>query len=104
MTNVFVTFETEADQRRVLGELSVGFWQSQINDRKGIPYQYLYGGEHVLYVSEAGEPSAVRWEDLNVSFLQKVKLMMFTHTISLIIMAIVFVLIHYGTCRLGCPI
>lgn len=96
VTNIFVTFETEEDQRRVLGELSVGFWQSQTNDRKAVPKEYLFEGEHVLYVSEPEEPNALRWEDLNVSYLQSFKLMVFSHTLTLILIVSVFGFIHYG--------
>ncbi|CAJ1969146.1 unnamed protein product [Cylindrotheca closterium] len=95
VTNVFVTFETEEDQRRVLSELSVGFWQSQINDRKAVPKEYLFDGERVLYVSEPDEPSAIRWQDLNVSYLKVVKLMIFSHMLSLISIVAVFFFIRY---------
>ena len=96
VTNVFVTFETEQDQRRVLSELSVGFWQSQTNDRKAVPKEYLFDGERVLHVSEPDEPSAIRWEDLNVAYLQVVKLMVFSHMLTLILIVAVFVFIRYG--------
>jgi hypothetical protein len=33
VTNVFLTFETEEEQRKVLDELSVGYWQAHLNNR-----------------------------------------------------------------------
>ena len=98
VTNVFITFETEADQRRVLGELSVGFWQSHTNDRKAVPNDYLYD-DKVLYVSEPDEPSTIRWEDMNVSIPQALKLMVFSFIMTWFSIAAVFVFIHYGTFR-----
>ena len=105
VTNVFVTFETEEDQRYVLSQLSVGLLQAQMNDKSAVRRkEYLFDGEHVLYVSEPGEPSTIRWEDLNVSIPQAVKLLTFSHTLALISIVAVFVLIHYGTSTSACPI
>lgn len=74
VTNVFLTFETEKDQRKVLRKLSVGSLKAYRNDKKALSNpRYLFRDEHVLAVEEPDEPSTIRWQDLNAGFLQKVK-------------------------------
>jgi hypothetical protein len=74
VTNVFLTFETEKDQRRVLQKLSVGSLKASRNDKSALSDpKYLFRGEHVLAVEEPDEPSTIRWQDLNAGFLQKLK-------------------------------
>lgn len=74
VTNVFLTFETEKDQRHVLQKLSVGSLQASRNDKNALSHpKYLFRGEHVLAVEEPDEPSTIRWQDLNAGFLQKLK-------------------------------
>lgn len=98
VTNVFLTFETEDDQRRVLQELSVGFWQAHLNDRKALATpEHLFRNEHVLYVSEPDEPSTIRWEDLNVSLLQWSKRIVASHIITVIGIVIALFIVRYGT-------
>eukprot|EP00980_Cylindrotheca_fusiformis_P028436 scaffold22599_cov139-Cylindrotheca_fusiformis.AAC.27 len=97
VTNVFVTFETEGDQRKVLQELSVGFWHAHVNDRKAVATPgHLFRDEHVLYVSEPDEPSTIRWEDLNVSFPQWLKLVVATNSITLLGILIALVIVRLG--------
>lgn len=67
-TDVFVTFETEAGQRKVLHSLSVGVldlwkWRSDAH----ISEHCKFRGTEVLSVIEAPEPSAIRWFDLPAS-------------------------------------
>ena len=74
VTNVFVTFETEKDQRNVLRNLSVGSLKASRNDKRALSNpKHLFRGEYVLAVEEPGEPSTIRWQDLNAGFLQKLK-------------------------------
>lgn len=74
VTNVFLTFETEKDQRKVLESLSVGSLQAAYNNKKALEQDsYLFRGEHVLAVEEPDEPSTIRWQDLNAGSLQKIK-------------------------------
>jgi hypothetical protein len=73
-TNVFVTFETEADQRRVLSALSVGSWDVQRNRQSAIADpKHLFRSELVLSVHEPDEPNTVRWQDLNEKFKDRLK-------------------------------
>lgn len=74
VTNIFLTFETEKDQRHVLRKLSVGSLKAFRNDKKALSNpKYLFRDEHVLAVEEPDEPSTIRWQDLNAGFMQKVK-------------------------------
>ena len=74
VTNVFITFETEADQRRVLEKLSVGQAAVDTNRQSSVrDANYLFRGFRVLSVHEPEEPDSIRWEDLNVGFLDRVK-------------------------------
>ena len=73
-TNVYVTFETERDQRYVLSKLTIGrlhVWRNNgeaLEDKK-----YLFQGNKVLYASESVEPNTVRWKDLNVGFVHRMQ-------------------------------
>jgi hypothetical protein len=92
-----LTFETEEEQRKVLNELSVGYWQAHLNNRKTVAKaEFLFREEHVLYVSEPDEPSTIRWEDLNVSFFQWLKLIVASHIITLIGTVMAFFVVRYG--------
>jgi hypothetical protein len=74
VTNVFVTFERERDQRNVLQKLSVGSLKAYRNDHRALSDPILlFRGQHVLAVEEPGEPSTIRWQDLNAGFNQKLK-------------------------------
>ena len=59
-TNVFVTFESEIDQRNVLSKLAVGYLDVVRNNKKVFVNdpKLLFRGEHVLAVSEPEEPNS----------------------------------------------
>lgn len=70
-TKVYVSFETEADQRHVLTKLSVGRVPAKKNDVTCVSDpKYLFkgkGGEkYVVHAVEAEEPNTVHWESLSV--------------------------------------
>lgn len=73
-TKVFVTFETETDQRRVLQEMAVGSLYIRNNDTSVIKdRKYLFRGEHMLYIQEPSEePNTYRWISMNERFLDQV--------------------------------
>ncbi len=56
-TKVFVTFEHETSQRRVLQAMATPFPEER----------FCFRGEKFLKVEEPGEPSSVRWHNLNES-------------------------------------
>jgi len=73
-TNIFLTFETEADQRRVLSALSVGSMEIARNKKTAVADpKYLFRGERLLSVSEPDEPNTVRWQDLNEKLKARLK-------------------------------
>ena len=74
VTNVFVTFETEDDQRQVLSNLTVGSMKSSKNDVTVFSDpKYLFRGKYVLDIREPDEPNSIRWQDLNAGWLQRMK-------------------------------
>lgn len=78
-TNIFITFETEADQRHVLSCLNIGSLAAKRNRKTALTDpKYLFRDEYVLAASEPDEPNTVRWEDLNEKFKDKAKQMAFT--------------------------
>jgi hypothetical protein len=73
-SNVFITFETEAAQRRVLSALSVGSMDVARNKKTAVADpKYLFRGEKLLSVKEPDEPNTVRWQDLNEKFKERLK-------------------------------
>ena len=73
-SNIFVTFETEAAQRRVLSALSVGSLDVARNRTQVLKDpKYLFRGEYVLSVNEPDEPNTIRWQDLNEKFKDRLK-------------------------------
>mmetsp|Transcript_17898 Transcript_17898/g.25239 ORF Transcript_17898/g.25239 Transcript_17898/m.25239 type:complete len:1117 (+) Transcript_17898:610-3960(+) len=84
VTRVFLTFETEEDQRRVLSALSVGSYQASSNTKRGVPpsrgvpKDHLFRGIYVLEVNEPDEPSTIRWADLNARAWQRRKVVFLT--------------------------
>jgi hypothetical protein len=57
VTNIFITFETEKDQRRVLSSLSVGSICASRNELNAVSDpKYLFRGKYVLDVKEPDEP------------------------------------------------
>jgi len=73
-TNVFVTFETEADQRRVLAGLNYAAMDI-LSNRKGAAAkrEHLFRGQRLLSAAETEEPNTIRWQDLNTGFVDCLK-------------------------------
>lgn len=69
VSEVFVTFETESAQRRVLRLLTVGKMHVASNNTRALIFEYLFRGNLVLDIIESVEPSAIRWQDLDETFL-----------------------------------
>jgi hypothetical protein len=95
VTNVFVIFETEADQRKVLSKLSVGSLKSSRNDVTAVEDpKYLFRGEKVLSVVEPDEPNTIRWQDLNSGIWEKCKQQTFTLLCTLAAIVLVAVIVR----------
>jgi hypothetical protein len=72
-SNVFITFETEDAQRRVLAALSVGSLYVRRNKISSLKDpKHLFRGKYVLDIKEPDEPNTVRWQDLNEKFKVRV--------------------------------
>ena len=96
VTNVFVTFETEASQRKVLEQLSVGQAAVDTNRQASVrDIKYLFRGFRVLSVHEPEEPDSIRWEDLNVTFTDRMKQQFFTAlaTVAALVVVVILVII-----------
>lgn len=98
VTNVFIVFEKEADQRRVLSELSVGQVNIDANRTSSVRnVKYLFRAERVLSVHEPEEPDSIRWEDLNIGFFDRMKQQFFTAlatVAALVLVAVVVFLVN----------
>lgn len=104
VTNVFLTFETEKDQRFVLQNLTVGSLKASRNDHRALSDpKFLFRGHHVLAVEEPGEPSTIRWQDLNAGFIQKLKEQFLTAfaTLCAIVAVAVIVLVASNASTIG---
>lgn len=95
VTNVFITFETEADQRKVLSELSLGSLDVSRNNIDALARQeYAFRGEHVLAVSEPEEPNTIRWQDLNETFTARMKQQILTLAATVAAIVVIAVIIY----------
>mmetsp|Transcript_1802 Transcript_1802/g.3646 ORF Transcript_1802/g.3646 Transcript_1802/m.3646 type:complete len:736 (-) Transcript_1802:1158-3365(-) len=85
VSNVFITFETEAEQRRVLEALSVGKRNVRKQNKRVLadPERHLFQGR-VLHVMEPEEPSTVRWKDLNAPRLLRRKQQLLTMLVTIV--------------------
>lgn len=78
-SNIFVSFESEAGQRRVLEALSVGSLHVSRQKKAAVKNpSHLFRGEYVLSVTEPDEPSTIRWRDLNEKFKERLKQQLLT--------------------------
>jgi len=89
VTRVFCTFETESAQRQVLKKLSVGKRAIWNQETDALPTKHLFRGNMVLDVTEADEPSSIRWLDLDISLSVRIVQRIFTFTAT-------FILIYAG--------
>jgi len=69
VAQVFITFNREKTQRKVLREFSSS-GSNIVNQRtSAFPSKYLFRGKHVLRVKRPVEPSAILWEQTNRSLV-----------------------------------
>jgi len=81
-SGVFVTFETEDMQQRVLAEMTFPSLCNNVVDSK-----FKWGGHVVLEIDEPDEPSSIRWADIDETLGTRVRqrIVSFLFTIGLII-------------------
>ena len=95
VTNIFVTFETEGGQRKVLEKLTVGQAAIDTNRQSSVrDVKYLFRGFRVLSVHEPEEPDSIRWEDLNVTFYSRMKQQFFTGLCTVAALVVVVFLVN----------
>jgi hypothetical protein len=94
---VFLTFETEKDQRNVLSKLAVPFKAAMQNKKDAVADEkYLFKGEYVLFCTEPPEPNTIIWGDLNATMFQMVKSFSITTLISFVGIVVVFLVVQIG--------
>lgn len=81
-TSVFVTFESEETQRRVMRTLLVSKYDSWKGNKAALPSELLFRSTHLLAIVEPSEPLSIRWTDLDDTFLTKLKLLFISYTVS----------------------
>ncbi len=72
VSNVFVVFNTEESQRKCLRDLSVGAVLAYGNWSRAVAKENLFHG-NVLFITEAPEPSAIFYENLDSGIFQRLK-------------------------------
>lgn len=73
-TNIFLCFETEEEQRKVLAALNYGSLKIVRNKvSAATDEKHLFRGEFLLSASEPDEPNTVRWQDLNEKLKDRLK-------------------------------
>mmetsp|Transcript_24108 Transcript_24108/g.35726 ORF Transcript_24108/g.35726 Transcript_24108/m.35726 type:complete len:1034 (-) Transcript_24108:246-3347(-) len=94
-SNVFVTFETEKEQREVLSALSVGSYHvKRQNIEKCRESKHLFRDKLMLQVKEPQEPNTIRWADLNLKKMDILKPMATTTICSAILIFLIALLIR----------
>jgi hypothetical protein len=69
VSNVFVIFDEEKAQQHALQALQVPALPLYRNNTSILASNHVFRGKHLLHVMEPPEPSSVRWQDLDESFL-----------------------------------
>ena len=94
VSKVFIIFEMNHSQHKALEKLSIGGINVMMNNKSVLPEKFCFRGKHVLRVGEPPEPSSVRWQDLDESFLTKVihRIITFLLTFALITISCILVL------------
>jgi hypothetical protein len=94
-SSVFLTFETEADQRRVLSALTTGAVPARRNFNKNIASHHLFRGDKVLHVAEPDEPNTIRWQDLNENWKDRMRQQAFTTLATVIAIFMVAFIVYF---------
>lgn len=96
-TNIFVTFETESDQRRVLAALvnSSAIDRVSNNTKVAKDPKHLFRGTKLLSVAEPDEPSTIRWQDLNETAKERAKQQTLTLMATLVAIILIAFLVQF---------
>jgi len=95
VSTVFITFNTEQNQREVLEKMNIPCY-----NRKNLDERYQFeatdGKKTVLKISEPDEPSSIRWNDLDESLKNRFFLLTMTTIVFFAIIAIALFFINYA--------
>lgn len=94
-THVFVTFETEQDQRAVLSAYNLGSLDIARNNTALLDGKHLFRKNKVLAVSEPDEPNTVRWQDLNIKSKEKLKQQLLTTLATVVAIVLIAFLVFF---------
>ena len=95
VTNVFVSFEHERDQRAVLSGLSISDWEAM--RQKVQPWSILFRDDVLLQAEEPDEPNTLIWENLNINRINLLRTLIITTTVALLSIYLIAVLINFLT-------
>lgn len=96
VTNIFVTFGSEKDQRYVLEKLVVGKYQSLSNNSSALSDEkFLFRSKHVLQIEEPDEPNTIRWQDLNEGLQAKMMQLFYTTVATIIAILSVAFMVNF---------
>mmetsp|Transcript_2051 Transcript_2051/g.3256 ORF Transcript_2051/g.3256 Transcript_2051/m.3256 type:complete len:974 (-) Transcript_2051:276-3197(-) len=87
-TDIFVTFETEAGQRKALSSLSTGKLAIAMQKGGGITDDLKFRGEILLDVAEPAEPSAVRWNDIATHWQTRLRGLLISTILTFLLLAL----------------
>ena len=93
VTNVFVSFEYEHDQRAVLSGLSISDWERR--RQKPQAWSIIFREDVLLQAGEPEEPNTLVWENLNVSSINLLKTLSFTTVSALLAIFLIALLINF---------
>jgi hypothetical protein len=102
-TEVFITFETEEGQRAALSALTVGKINSVLNRTSVLPPGCLFHGQ-ILKVMEPEEPNAIRWLDLNATYIKKISMRTISFLVTCAILSFAGFLIAAARNNVGPPL
>lgn len=94
-TEVFLTLETEAAQRKILQALSVGSIDVRRQKTTKVKKKYRFRKQYVLEVAEPEEPNTVRWQDLNEKFKDRMKQQGLTMLCTIIAIFLIAFLVYF---------
>jgi len=95
VTTVFITFDTEENQREVLDKMSVPRCNKK-NIDESYRFEAIDGEKKVLEISEPDEPSSIRWNDLDESLKYRLFLLTMTTIVFFAIITLAIFVINYA--------
>eukprot|EP00541_Cyclophora_tenuis_P000573 CAMPEP_0116575050 /NCGR_PEP_ID=MMETSP0397-20121206/19739_1 /TAXON_ID=216820 /ORGANISM="Cyclophora tenuis, Strain ECT3854" /LENGTH=521 /DNA_ID=CAMNT_0004103893 /DNA_START=128 /DNA_END=1693 /DNA_ORIENTATION=+ len=101
VSEVFVVFETEQGKVDCLNGLATTGLSRLRNNKSVLPPERLFRGEHILSIRVPPEPSSVRWNDLDETFVVRAFQRTITSLITLAIVGATCVLVIHMRTKYG---